>query len=58
MQGGYGGGYAAAPQVAPRKKHGIGMGGAALGLGGGLLGGMLSKSCNLQHPMTVDSIVC
>jgi len=37
--GGYGGGYAQQP---PKKSGGIGtMGGAALGLGGGLIGGML-----------------
>jgi len=42
--GGYGGGYAQQQPVYAQgkpKRHGIGMGGAALGVGGGLLGGLL-----------------
>jgi hypothetical protein len=45
--GGYGGGYAQQP---PKKSGGIGtMGGAALGLGGGLIGGMLLEDAIQDH---------
>lgn len=45
--GGYGGGYAQQP---PKKSGGIGtMGGAALGLGGGLIGGMLLEDAIDNH---------
>jgi len=46
--GGYGGGYQ--QQQAPPKKSGIGAGGAAaLGLGGGLIGGMLLEDAIQDH---------
>ena len=51
QQHGYGGGYGGGGYGAPPKKHGMGAGGAAaLGAGGGLLGGaMLASSMGGDH---------
>jgi len=52
--GGYGGGYGAPAQAAPPKKSGMGaMGGAALGLGGGLIGGMLLEDAIQDHDQNI-----
>lgn len=49
QQSGYGGGYQQ-QQPAPKKSGGLGtMGGAALGLGGGLIGGMLLEDAIQDH---------